>query len=165
MPPMLTDPGVLAVDNVKSLSPYVPGKPIEELQRELGLTDIIKLASNENPFGAGPRALEAMQRAIADTWLYPDGSGHILKQKLSARLGVDPSQITLGNGSNDLLVMLAEAFLGPGLEAIYSQYAFAVYPIAVQATGATAVVTPALPADSPMPLGHDLDAMARAITP
>ncbi|HEU4778711.1 MAG TPA: histidinol-phosphate transaminase [Steroidobacteraceae bacterium] len=165
MSPTLADPGQLAVDNVRSLSPYVPGKPIEELQRELGLTDIIKLASNENPFGASPLALSAMQRAIADTWLYPDGSGHALKQKLAAKLGVDAEQITLGNGSNDLLVMLAEAFLGPGLEAVYSQYAFAVYPIAVQATGATGVVTPALPADSAMPLGHDLDAMARAVTP
>jgi histidinol-phosphate aminotransferase len=159
------DPGQLAVDNVRSLSPYVPGKPIEELQRELGLTDIIKLASNENPFGASPLALSAMQRAIAETWLYPDGSGHILKQKLAAKLGVDATQITLGNGSNDLLVMLAEAFLAPGLEAVYSQYAFAVYPIAVQATGARGVVTPALPANSSMPLGHDLKAMARAITP
>ena len=161
----ISSPGDLALDCVRTLAPYVPGKPIEELQRELGLTDIIKLASNENPFGASPAALAAMQRAIADTWLYPDGSGHLLKQKLAAKLGVDSTQITLGNGSNDLLVMLAEAFLGPGLEAVYSQYAFAVYPIAVQATGATGVVTPALPADSPMPLGHDLDAMARAITP
>jgi len=159
------DPGQLAVENVRTLAPYVPGKPIEELQRELGLSDIIKLASNENPFGASPLALAAMQRAIADTWLYPDGSGHVLKQKLAAKLGVAPDQITLGNGSNDLLVMLAEAFLAPGLEAVYSQYAFAVYPIAVQATGAKGVVTPALPADSPMPLGHDLRAMARAITP
>lgn len=159
------DPGQLAVENVRTLAPYVPGKPIEELQRELGLTDIIKLASNENPFGASPQALAAMQRAIADTWLYPDGSGHVLKQKLAAKLGVAPDQITLGNGSNDLLVMLAEAFLAPGLEAVYSQYAFAVYPIAVQATGAKGVVTRALPADSPMPLGHDLRAMARAITP
>jgi histidinol-phosphate aminotransferase len=160
-----SEPGQLAVDNVRSLSPYVPGKPIEELQRELGLTDIIKLASNENPFGPSPRALEGMRAALADTWLYPDGSGHALKQKLSAHLGVSAAQITLGNGSNDVLVMLAEAFLKPGVEAIYSQYAFAVYPIAVQAAGATAVVTPANAADSSMPLGHDLDAMARAITP
>src|SRR3954463_15707976 len=112
MTPTFTDPGLLAVEHVRSLSPYVPGKPVEELQRELGLTDIIKLASNENPYGASPRALAAMQRAIADTWLYPDGSGHLLKQKLAAKLGVDSAQITLGNGSNDLLVMLAEAFLG-----------------------------------------------------
>ena len=165
MPPTRNDPGQLAVDHVRSLSPYVPGKPIEELQRELGLTDIIKLASNENPFGPSPRALAAMQSALADTWLYPDGSGHVLKSRLAAKLGVAPDQITLGNGSNDVLVLLAEAFLRPGLQAIYSQYAFAVYPIAVQATGATGVVTPALPADSSMPLGHDLAAMARVITP
>jgi histidinol-phosphate aminotransferase len=165
MSPSLNDPGQLAVDNVRSLSPYVPGKPIEELQRELGLSDIIKLASNENPFGPSPHALAAMQRALADTWLYPDGSGHLLKAKLAAKLNLEASQITLGNGSNDVLVLLAEAFLKPGVEAIYSQYAFAVYPIAVQATGATGVVTPATPADSPMPLGHDLDAMARAVTP
>jgi histidinol-phosphate aminotransferase len=154
-------PGELAVDNVRSLSPYVPGKPIEELQRELGLRDIIKLASNENPYGPGPLALQAMRRALDDAWLYPDGSGHVLKQKLATKLGVQPNQITLGNGSNDVLVLLAEAFLKPGVEAIYSQYAFAVYPIAVQAAAATGIVTPARPED----LGHDLDAMARAITP
>jgi histidinol-phosphate aminotransferase len=165
MSPFFNNPGDLALDCVRTLAPYVPGKPIEELQRELGLSDIIKLASNENPYGASPQALAAMQRAVADTWLYPDGSGHVLKQKLAAKLGVDAAQITLGNGSNDLLVMLAEAFLAPGLEAVYSQYAFAVYPIAVQATGAKGVVTPALPANSPMPLGHDLKAMAHAITP
>jgi histidinol-phosphate aminotransferase len=158
------NPGDLAVEWVRTLAPYVPGKPIEELQRELGLTDIIKLASNENPFGPSPRALAAMQKALTETWLYPDGSGHELKQKLAAKLRVNTSQITLGNGSNDLLVLLAEAFLKPGLEAVYSQYAFAVYPIAIQATGATGVVVPANPPDSPMPLGHDLDAMARAIT-
>jgi histidinol-phosphate aminotransferase len=161
----LIDAGQLAVENVRSLSPYVPGKPIEELQRELGLTDIIKLASNENPFGPGPGAREAMRRALDDAWLYPDGSGHALKARLAARLGVQPAQITLGNGSNDVLVLLAEAFLKPGLEAVYSQYAFAVYPIAVQATGATGVVAPATAADAAMPLAHDLDAMARAITP
>lgn len=160
-----SEPGQLAVDNVRSLSPYVPGKPIEELQRELGLNDIIKLASNENPYGPGPRVLDAMRHALEDTWLYPDGSGHLLKSRLAAKLGVAPSQITLGNGSNDVLVLLAEAFLKPGCEAIHSQYAFAVYPIAIQAAGATAVVTPATPADAAMPLGHDLDAMARAITP
>jgi histidinol-phosphate aminotransferase len=165
MSPIDTDPGQLAVDNVRSLSPYVPGKPIEELQRELGLRDIIKLASNENPAGPGPGTLEAMRGALDEVWLYPDGSGHRLKTKLAAKLGVQPAQITLGNGSNDVLVMLAEAFLEPGLEAVFSQYAFAVYPIAVQATGATAVVTPATPMGSAMPLGHDLAAMARAISP
>src|SRR4029434_9152200 len=100
------EPGLLAVENVRTLAPYVPGKPIEELQRELGLSDIIKLASNENPFGPSPLALAAMQRALSETWLYPDGSGHHLKQKLAAKLGVAPNQITLGNGSNDALVLL-----------------------------------------------------------
>ena len=103
----MSKPGDLALDWVRTLAPYVPGKPIEELQRELGLTDIIKLASNENPFGPSPRALDAMQRAIGETWLYPDGSGHVLKTRLAAKLGVDVAQITLGNGSNDLLVLLA----------------------------------------------------------
>jgi histidinol-phosphate aminotransferase len=143
----------------------VPGKPIEELQRELGLTDVVKLASNENPFGPSPRALAAMQKALNEAWLYPDGSGHELKQKLAAKHRVNVDQITLGNGSNDLLVLLAEAFLKPGLAAVYSQYAFAVYPIAVQATGATSLVVPANPPGSAMPFGHDLEAMARAITP
>jgi histidinol-phosphate aminotransferase len=159
------EPGQLAVDNVRSLLPYVPGKPIEELERELGISNIIKLASNENPFGPSPLAIDAMQRALAETWLYPDGSGHVLKQKLARKLSVDAAQITLGNGSNDALVLLAEAFLRPGLEAVYSEYAFAVYPIAIQATGATGVCVPALAGDDAMPLGHDLAAMARAVTP
>jgi histidinol-phosphate aminotransferase len=161
----VSTPGNLAVEHVRTLAPYVPGKPIEELERELGLTNIIKLASNENPFGPSPLALDAMQRALADSWLYPDGSGHVLKQKLAARLGVGINQLTLGNGSNDVLVLLAEAFLKPGLEAVYSQYAFAVYPIAIQSTGATGIAVPALGPNSDMPLGHDLAAMARAITP
>jgi histidinol-phosphate aminotransferase len=163
MSPFTDMPGDLAVENVRSLAPYVPGKPIEELERELGITNIIKLASNENPFGPSPLAIAAMQRALADSWLYPDGSGHVLKRKLAAKLGVGINQITLGNGSNDALVLLAEAFLKPGLEAVYSQFAFAVYPIAVQATGATGIAVPALPPSSNMPLGHDLSAMARAI--
>jgi len=163
MSPFHETPGSLAVDNVRTLAPYVPGKPIEELERELGIRNIIKLASNENPFGPSPAAIEAMQRAVSDTWLYPDGSGHVLRQKLAAKLGVAANQITLGNGSNDALVLLAEAFLKPGLEAVYSQYAFAVYPIAIQATGATGVAVPALGNDAAMPLGHDLAAMARAV--
>lgn len=159
-PAYIANPGSLAVDNVRTLAPYVPGKPIEELERELGIRNIIKLASNENPFGPSPAAIEAMQRAVSDTWLYPDGSGHVLRHKLAAKLGVAANQITLGNGSNDALVLLAEAFLKPGLEAVYSQYAFAVYPIAIQATGATGVAVPAL---GNMELGHDLAAMARAV--
>jgi histidinol-phosphate aminotransferase len=164
MSPLPPLPGELAVENVRSLAPYVPGTPIEELERELGITGIIKLASNENPFGPSPNALAAMHATLSDAWLYPDGSGYLLKHRLAAKLGVTVEQITLGNGSNDLLVLLAEAFLRPGLEAVYSRYAFAVYPIAVQAAGATGVVAEALPADSPMPLGHDLAAMKSAIT-
>jgi histidinol-phosphate aminotransferase len=163
MSPTIADPGALAAEHVRTLAPYVPGKPIEELERELGIANIIKLASNENPFGPSPLALEAMRRALSETWLYPDGTGHELKQKLAKKLGVDVNQITLGNGSNDALVLLADAFLAPGLEAVYSQYGFAVYPIAIQATGATGVQVPALPVTSNMPLGHDLAAMASAI--
>ncbi len=162
--PYGSTPGDLAVECVRTLAPYVPGKPIEELERELGIRGVIKLASNENPFGPSPRALAAMHATLSDAWLYPDGSGHQLKHALAAKLGVATDQITLGNGSNDVLVLLAEAFLKPGLAAVYSQYAFAVYPIAVQAAGATGIVTPALAADSGMPLGHDLSAMKRAIT-
>jgi histidinol-phosphate aminotransferase len=156
-------PGRLAARAVRTLAPYVTGKPMTELERELGITDIIKLASNENPLGPSPLALAAMQRALADSWLYPDGNGHELKVALAQRHGVATSQLTLGNGSNDLIVLLAEAFLTPGTNAVYSQYAFAIYAIAVQATGAAAKVVPALPETSAMPFGHDLDAMLAAI--
>jgi histidinol-phosphate aminotransferase len=156
-------PGGLAAAAVRQLAPYVIGKPIGELQRELGVDDIIKLASNENPLGPSPRAVAAMQKAIADVWLYPDGNGHELKQALARHHGVQPSQVTLGNGSNDLLVMLAEAFLTAETSAVYSQHAFAIYGIVVQATGATARVTPAYRPDHPMQMGHDLDAMLAAI--
>src|SRR6185295_17519166 len=98
----------LVPPNVERLTPYVPGKPIEELERELGIRDIIKLASNENPFGPSPMALAAMHATLADAGLYPDGSGHHLKHKLAAKLGVAVDQLTLGNGSNDLLVLLAQ---------------------------------------------------------
>ena len=159
-------PAGLASESVRRIAPYTPGKPVSELARELGLTDIVKLASNENPLGASPASLAAMQAALAESGLYPDGSGHALKQALAARYGLSPAQLTLGNGSNDVLVLLAEAFLTPGTEAVYSQYCFAVYPLAVQATGARAVVVPAHPAThATMPLGHDLDAMLAAITP
>lgn len=156
-------PGGLAAAAVRKLAPYVIGKPISELARELGVDDIIKLASNENPLGPGPRAVAAMQRAIADVWLYPDGNGHELKEALARHHGVKPSQVTLGNGSNDLLVMLAEAFLTADASAVYSQHAFAIYGIVVQATGARALVTPAFGAGQPMQMGHDLDAMLAAI--
>ncbi len=155
----------LVAPPVRGLQPYVPGKPIAELEREYGVHDIVKLASNENPLGPGPRARAAMAGALAEIGLYPDGSGFELKRQLSAHHGIEPGCLTLGNGSNDVLVLLAEAFLTPATEAVYSQYCFAIYPIVVQASGATARIAPALPADNPMPLGHDLEAMAKLITP
>jgi histidinol-phosphate aminotransferase len=153
-------PGELAVPAVRSITPYVPGKPISELEREFGLHDVAKLASNENPWGPSVRAIGAMQQAVADIWLYPDGSGHELRHALARHLQVDAGCITLGNGSNDLLVLLAEAFLSPAHNAVYSQYAFSIYSLVIQATGAEARAAPALPPDHVMPLGHDLDAMA-----
>jgi len=156
-------PARLASAAVREIAPYVIGKPIDELARELGVTDIIKLASNENPLGPSPRALKAMQDSLRDVWLYPDGNGHDLKQALAAWHRVDPKQVTLGNGSNDLLVLLAEAFLTPGTNAIHSEFAFAIYGLSIQATGAQIRVPAAYPADHPMAYGHDLDAMAAAI--
>ena len=155
----------LAAPGVRSLSPYLPGKPTATLERELGIKGSIKLASNENPLGPGPRARAALAAAIHNVGHYPDGSGHGLRSRLAHRLGVDIDQVTLGNGSNDVLVLLAEAFLVPGVEAVYSQFAFAVYPSAVQASGATARVAPAWPADHAQPLGHDPAALAAAVGP
>ncbi len=154
----------LATEGVRGLTPYEPGKPIEELERELGITDSVKLASNENPLGPSPAALEAARRAAAHVARYPDGHGFALKQALSARLGVAPECITLGNGSNDVLDLVARAFLGPGRSAVFSEHAFAVYPIATQAVGARARVAPALPADHhSQPHGHDLEALYAAV--
>jgi histidinol-phosphate aminotransferase len=150
---------------LRGLKPYVPGKPHSTLERELGIRDSIKLASNENPLGPGPLARAALADALGAVGHYPDGAGHALRSKLARLHGVDMSQVTLGNGSNDILVMLAESFLTPGLEAVHAQYAFAVYPAAIQASGATARVAPARPAGGDQPLGHDPVAIARAIGP
>ncbi len=156
-------PGRLIVDAVRSLTAYVPGKPISELQRQYGVSDIVKLASNENPWGPSPRALAAMHAALDEVWLYPDGSSHALRAELAGSLGVPAECLTLGNGSNDLLILLAEATLTPAHNAVYSQYGFAIYALVIQATGAAARVAPALPPEGAMPLGHDLDAMAALI--
>ncbi|MFP5383349.1 MAG: histidinol-phosphate transaminase [Gammaproteobacteria bacterium] len=153
---MTVDFHALAVPGVQQLAPYVPGKPIAELERELGISDIVKLASNENPLGPSPRALVAARDALAEMTLYPDGSGYALKSALAARFSVPMANLTLGNGSNDLLDMVARAFLGPGRRSVFAQYAFAVYPIATQAVGADAVAVPAID------FGHDLEAMAQA---
>jgi histidinol-phosphate aminotransferase len=144
---------------IRSIAPYQPGKPISELARELGLneSDIIKLASNENPLGVSPKAAAAIPQAIAELSRYPDGSGYELKQALSSKLGVGAQCIVLGNGSNDVLEMVARAFLRSDAKAVYAQHAFAVYPLATQATGAQGVEVAA------RDFGHDLPAMLRAI--
>ena len=148
----------LAVPGVRALTPYQPGKPIEELQREYGITDVIKLASNENPLGPSPRALRAIQRELHELARYPDGNGFNLRQALAGQYQLAIEQFTLGNGSNDLLDVIARTFTSVGDEIIFSQHAFAVYPLVTQAIGATGVVTPA---DN---WGHDLSAMAKAVT-
>ena len=146
---------------VRAIAPYQPGKPISELAREMNLEEssIIKLASNENPLGVSPRAQEAIKAVLADLGRYPDGNGFELKQALCKRYGVAADEIVLGNGSNDVLDLAARAFLTPADEAIYSQHAFAVYPLAIQAIGAKGIEVPA------KDYGHDLEAMAKAVTP
>jgi histidinol-phosphate aminotransferase len=154
-----------AVAGVRELRPYQPGKPISELERELGVSDIIKLASNENPLGASPAAIAAMRGELEDLWLYPDGGGYALRRAIGERHALDPARVTLGNGSNDVLVLLAETFLAPGREAVFSRYCFAVYPIVTQAVGATARVAEARGPGQPQPLGHDLEAMRALVGP
>lgn len=149
----------LATAGIRDLSPYQAGKPIEELERELGINGIIKLASNENPLGPSPAVLAACERAARDITRYPDANGFELKRALCEKFSLQPEQLTLGCGSNDVLDLIARVFLGPGTSAVFSQYAFAVYPISTQACGARAIVTPA------KNWGHDLDAMAAAIAP
>jgi histidinol-phosphate aminotransferase len=146
---------------LKSLPVYQPGRPIEEVARELGMpaTNIIKLASNENPLGPSRAALAAMRKALADISLYPDGNGFYLKQKLAQKLNVAPANLILGNGSNEILEFIGHAVLAPGDEVVVSQYCFAVYPIVTALFGAKLVTVPA------KNYGHDLDAMLAAITP
>ena len=146
---------------IRAIAPYQPGKPISELARELGLDErkIIKLASNENPLGVSPKARAAIKKELAELGRYPDGNAFELKAALSRRYGVPQECIVVGNGSNDLLEMAAGAFLAPGRAAVYSQHAFAVYPLATRARGATGIVVPA------KNYGHDLAAMLAAITP
>ncbi|HEY7943644.1 MAG: histidinol-phosphate transaminase [Burkholderiales bacterium] len=151
----------LSPDYVRGISPYVPGKPIEELAREYGLAEsqIVKLASNENPRGPSPKVHEAIAAAASGVTRYPDGNGFALKQALAVRFGVSLEQIVLGNGSNDVLELATQAFLRPGDHTVYSQHAFAVYPLATQARGARGIEVAA------RDLGHDLGAMRAALTP
>ena len=151
---------------VRELHPYEPGMPVEELQRRLGVSNAIKLASNENPLGPSPKVKAALAAAsVGNLALYPDDGGFRLKAKLAALHGVGPDSITLCNGSNTLLDLVARVFLGPGRAAMYSKYAFAVYPLVTLAQSAESIVVPALPPDSGMPYGDDVDAMLRLLRP
>lgn len=149
---------------LKTLPTYQPGRPIEEVARELNLpaASIIKVASNENPFGPSPLALAAMQKALGGLSLYPDGNAFYLKQKLAARHGIEPGNLILGNGSNEIIEFVSHALIeGTGGDAnvVVSQYCFAIYPIVAKMFGAKVIVAPA------KEYGHDLPAMLRAITP
>jgi len=154
----------LAAHGVRGLHPYMPGKPNDELEREYGLSDSIKLASNENPMGPSPLAINAVRGELAGLALYPDGSGFHLKAALAAKFGVGAECLTLGNGSNEILVLLAEAFLIPGAEAIFDEHSFAIYRLVVQATDATAGVAASHPSGHSQPRGHDLDAFRALLT-
>ena len=147
--------------SLSNLPVYQPGRPIEEVARELGLAaeGIIKLASNENPLGPSPLAVAAMRQALRRTNLYPDGNAFHLKQKLASKLGVTASNLALGNGSNEIIEMIGHALLAPGAEVVVSQYCFAVYPIVTALFGAKLVTVPA------KKFGHDLEAMLAALTP
>lgn len=149
----------LATKAVQSLHPYQPGKPLDELEREYGISNAVKLASNENPLGPSPKVLNAIQSEFKEVSRYPDGNGFALKQALVKKYpSIELDCITLGNGSNDVLEIIARALVSPADEVIYSEYAFAVYPIVTQAIGAKAVVTPA------KDWGHDLIAMLAAVS-
>ena len=160
-----TDFKQLAVTGVQALHPYQPGKPIEELERELGISNILKLASNENPLGASPQAQAALTAALKTLELYPDGSGYQLKQAIAEKFGLHSDQITLGNGSNDVLELIARAFLDNQRAAVISEHAFAVYQIVTQAVGAELQIAKANPTDhQTMPYGHNLANLAAKIT-
>ena len=151
----------LAPSHIRAIAPYQGGKPITELAREMGLNvaDIVKLASNENPLGISPKAQMAIEEVIGDIARYPDGNSYALRDAVSLKFSVAANQIVFGNGSNDILELAARAYLQAGDEAIYSQHAFAVYPLVTQAVGATGIVVPA------NNYAHNLEGFLKAITP
>ena len=153
-----------ALLQIRQLQPYTPGKPVEELERELGISNAIKLASNENPLGCSPLVTDVLMRASEHIELYPDANAYYLKQRLAQKLGVEQNQITIGNGSNDVLDLVARSFLDHTTAAIYSKYAFLVYALVTQACGAQAQVAEANNPDATQPYGHDLDAMQALIS-
>ncbi|RJQ51789.1 MAG: histidinol-phosphate transaminase [Nitrospiraceae bacterium] len=145
-------------EHIKSIKPYIPGKPVEELERELGITGSVKLASNENPLGPSPQALKALRPGLKDLNRYPDGSCFYLKNALSGKLRVSPDELLVGNGSNELIEIAARTFLNPGEEAIMAHPSFVVYSMVVQAVNGKGIVVPL------KEWRHDLDAMASGIT-
>jgi histidinol-phosphate aminotransferase len=146
-------------ENIKNITAYVPGKPIEELERELGISGCIKVASNENPLGPSPRAVAAIKKAVEGLNRYPDGSGFYLSQALAKKHGVDISQIILGNGSNELIELLVRTFVQPGDEVISADPSFVVYKMITQAASGVNIIVPC------KDMRHDLDAMMERITP
>jgi histidinol-phosphate aminotransferase len=150
----------LVNDHIRSLAPYEPGKPVEALERELGIQGSVKLASNENPLGPSPRAVEALRGALGGIHRYPDGHAFALRHALARRLGVAPEQLVLGNGSDEVLELLAKTFLAPGDEVVHAWPSFAMYPIVARGMGATSVRVPLTDG-----LVHDLDALAAAVGP
>lgn len=149
----------LAPEYIRSIAAYQPGKPVSDVARELGMreADIVKLASNENPLGASPKAIAAIRAALGELAMYPDGGGFALKAAISKKYAVSPEQIILGNGSNDIIELAARTFMKAGDSAVYAQHAFAVYPLATQAVGAQGIEVAA------KNFGNDLDAMLGAI--
>ncbi|PZN75093.1 MAG: histidinol-phosphate transaminase [Candidatus Methylumidiphilus alinenensis] len=159
----MINPEQLAASAVRKLTPYQPGKPITELERELGISNIVKLASNENPLGPSPKALEAIQSGLGALHLYPDGGGFDLKAALAGKLGIEPGQITLGNGSSEVLELAVRTFVEPGQKVIFSEYCFAIYPILAQANGAKGVAVSAHDGTKGPHYGHDVKAMAEKV--
>ncbi len=156
--PETASPSVAVADHITRLRPYVPGKPIEEVQRELGLTDVIKLASNENPLGPSPRALEALTAAASGVALYPEGSAPVLRRAVAKAVGMPEDTLVFGNGSDEVLHLLALTYLQPGDETVQGDPSFAMYEI-------YATQCDALPIKVPLRnFTHDLDAMAAAVT-
>lgn len=154
----------LANPGVQKLTPYSPGKPLDALKREYGIDDAIKLASNESPLGPSITALKAIEQALPELHRYPDGNGFELKSALAKRHGLSVEQITLGNGSNDILELVARCFVMPEQGVLFSEHAFAVYPIVTMAVNGLIQAVPALPkTHAQSPYGHDLDAMLIAI--
>jgi histidinol-phosphate aminotransferase len=149
---------IQAPEHIKTIKPYVPGKPVEELERELGITGSIKLASNENPLGPSPFAIKALRKGIADINRYPDGSCYYLQNTLSEKLGLSPDEILFGNGSNEIIELAVRTFLSPDDEAIMAHLSFIVYSMIVQAAKGENIIVPL------KEWRHDLEAMASRIT-